>query len=87
MDQCLEAVRYQHMEACGNTTAPSMDSAQLQEESNSTSNDTDTQYNVEKHLGEMFEWVRFRFRKGLTTSNSSPQGYDNDNHHDNHHNS
>ena len=57
MDQCLESVRYQHMEVCGNTTAPTMDTAPLEETSNSTSNETQSQYNEEKHLGEMFEWV------------------------------
>ena len=55
MDQCLEAVRYQHMEVCGNTTAPSMDTLESQEDNNSTSNET--QYNLEKHLAEMFGWV------------------------------
>ena len=55
MDQCLEDVRFQHMQYCGTTTAPTMDTVQTQDKNNVTSNATD--YNVEKHLAEMFGWV------------------------------
>ena len=63
MDQCLEAVRYHHMERCGNTTAPPPPQPPLEvtiedsQDNSTTSNDT--QYDIEKHLALMFEWVTF----------------------------
>ena len=61
MDQCLEAVRYRHMEKCGNSTAPDPPpppEVEEIEDSNATSSNQ-TDYNIQRHLALMFEWVRF----------------------------